>query len=487
MDDIIIDEMEEGKALPPNRNNKLISAHNASNVVPHVQLFEKLLSEITPIDFRLEAKLGEGERLKDKHIVVVAVDKIIEAAIHHNWGLMVRNSQVSIYNGAYWLQLEEEHVMHFLLKSIEKLGHRPVDSKYHRFVKDLYSQFLVSSYMPAPEKECNEVLINFKNGTLIIDGNGAVFFREFRKEDYLFYQLGFNFDPQAQAPKFSKYLIRVLTEYEERKILAEYCGYTFLKNSTLKLEKALILYGNGSNGKSAFFEILTAMLGPDNVTSYSLQSLTNENGYTRAKIQNKLLNYASEISVKMDSVNFKALASGEPIEARLPYGEPFMLKNYARLIFNTNELPREIEHNDAFFRRFLILHFDQKISDSEKDPQLSYKIIENELPGVFNWVIEGLYRLITQKGFTFSEKANKAIEDYKNQSDTVALMVTEMGNQPGFDKMIPLKQYYQAYKEFCLDYGHKPVGYMKFVDRIRRLGFELTRKSNYNYLNYKLV
>jgi putative DNA primase/helicase len=54
----------------------------------------------------------------------------------------------------------------------------------------------------------------------------------------------------------------------------------------------------------------------------------------------------------MDSVNFKALASGEPIEARLPYGEPFMLKNYARLIFNTNELPREIEHNDAFLGAF---------------------------------------------------------------------------------------------------------------------------------------
>jgi hypothetical protein len=51
MDDIIIDDMEEGKALPTNQNNKLNSAHNASNVVPHVQLFEKLLSEITPIDF----------------------------------------------------------------------------------------------------------------------------------------------------------------------------------------------------------------------------------------------------------------------------------------------------------------------------------------------------------------------------------------------------------------------------------------------------
>ena len=485
MDDIIIDDMEEGKALPTNQNNKLNSAHNASNVVPHVQLFEKLLSEITPIDFHLEAQLNEGEPIKDKHIVVVAVDKIIEAAINHNWGLMVKNSQVSIYNGAYWLQLEEEHVMHFLLKSIEKLGHRPVDSKYHRFVKDLYSQFLVSSYMPAPEKECNEVLINFKNGTLIIDGNGAVFFREFRKEDYLFYQLGFNFDPQAQAPKFSKYLIRVLTEYEERKILAEYCGYTFLKNSTLKLEKALILYGNGSNGKSAFFEILTAMLGPDNVTSYSLQSLTNENGYTRAKIQNKLLNYASEISVKMDSVNFKALASGEPIEARLPYGEPFMLKNYARLIFNTNELPREIEHNDAFFRRFLILHFDQKITDSEKDPQLSYKIIENELPGVFNWVIEGLYRLIKQKNFTKSEKAEKTSIAYQQQSDSVFSFLDDMGYAKGDINKMPLQSMYSEYKTYCDSYGYRACALKSLSERLRRHGYDVIRYAKGHVVHYK--
>jgi len=32
--------------------------------------------------------------------------------------------------------------------------------------------------------------------------------------------------------------------------------------------------------------------------------------------------------------------SGEPVEARLPYGQPFILKQYAKLIFNCNELPK---------------------------------------------------------------------------------------------------------------------------------------------------
>ena len=92
-----------------------------------------------------------------------------------------------------------------------------------------------------------------------------------------------------------------------------------------------------------------------------MQSLTNENGYFRAKLANKLVNYASEINGKLESAIFKQLVSGEPVEARLPYGEPFTLKQYAKLIFNCNELPKDVEHTNAYFRRFLIIPFDVTI------------------------------------------------------------------------------------------------------------------------------
>jgi putative DNA primase/helicase len=39
----------------------------------------------------------------------------------------------------------------------------------------------------------------------------------------------------------------------------EYLGYLFVRNKSLNLEKSLILYGTGANGKSVLFEILNAL------------------------------------------------------------------------------------------------------------------------------------------------------------------------------------------------------------------------------------
>ena len=62
-----------------------------------------------------------------------------------------------------------------------------------------------------------------------------------------------------------------------------------------------------------------------------MQSLTNDNGYYRAMIANKLVNYASEINGKLIASLFKQLVSGEPVEARLPYGRPFTLTSMQSL------------------------------------------------------------------------------------------------------------------------------------------------------------
>ena len=41
--------------------------------------------------------------------------------------------------------------------------------------------------------------------------------------------------------------------------------------------------------------------------------------------------YASEINGNLEASIFKQLVSGEPVEARLPYGQPFILKQYAKM------------------------------------------------------------------------------------------------------------------------------------------------------------
>lgn len=150
----------------------------------------------------------------------------------------------------------------------------------------------------------------------------------------------------------------------------------------------MLLYGTGANGKSVFYEVVKNLLGEINISAHSLQSLTDNTGYYRAMIANKLVNYASEINGKLETSVFKQLVSGEPVEARLPYGKPFTITKYAKLIFNCNGLPRDVEQTEAYFRRFLSVPFEVTIPEAEQDKQLAQKIVSSELSGVFNWVLE---------------------------------------------------------------------------------------------------
>jgi putative DNA primase/helicase len=191
----------------------------------------------------------------------------------------------------------------------------------------------------------------------------------------------------------------------------------------------------------------------------------------------KLLNYASEISTKLDTPRFKQLVSGEPIEARQIYGKPFILENYARMMFNTNVLPKDIEVNMGFFRRFILLHFDQTISEQEKDPNLANEIIENELSGVFNWVLEGLERLLAQGNFSKSAAIDNALENYKLNSDTVYLFLEDANYRHSDDKKIQMKILYQDYKEYCTDSGYISCSSKTFGERLRYHQYEIDRKS----------
>lgn len=238
----------------------------------------------------------------------------------------------------------------------------------------------------------------------------------------------------------------------------------------------LVLYGGGQNGKSVFFDILNALLGTENASNYSLQSLTNDNGSFRAKIANKLVNYASELTGKLETDIFKQMASGEPLEARLPYGEPFILNEYAKLVFNCNDLPKDVEHNKAFFRRFLIINFDVTITEQQKDTQLANKIIDNELSGVFNWILSGLERVLKQKKFSKCLAVDNALTDYEKQSDSVKMFIEDL-NYKTSTNQTTIKDLYFEYKTYCIEDGFRNVNKSNFMKRLRHFKIIVERKS----------
>lgn len=441
-------------------------------------VLEILLNQIQKVCFCDKAGLSEDAKIPRKLYVVIVVDELLTVATANNWGLSTRDGFIYVFNGEYWQPIGAEDFKPFLARVARKMGVPVLESKYHMFKDELYKQFLSESTLRPPE-EGEYVLINLKNGTFEIspDRQGL---RPFHREDFIKYQLSFRYDEEATCPMFDNYLKRVLPDEDCRNVLSEYIGYIFVGN--LKLEKAAILYGSGANGKSVFFEIVNALLGQENICSYSLQNLTKYDSYQRAELANKLLNYASEINGKLEASVFKQLVSGEPVEARQIYGKPFTMKSYAKLMFNCNELPKEVEQTNAFFRRFIIIPFTETIPESEQDPELARKIIDNELSGVFNWVLCGLTRLLNQRHFTYSVKVKEQIDNYRKESDSVAMFIDEFGYTPSFMGSYFFKTIYDEYKEYTVDGGYRPVSIKTFSERVRTLGFEVVRQRTGNVI-----
>ena len=294
-------EHEKWKSLAYNSDGSFNTSPEGSNAVQEMGKIEDKLTKL---------------KVTQKHFVVYGVDHVLNLCRANQWPLSAQHGRVYVYDSASWQAVDENDLKQFLGQALERMGVRFVDAKYFRFRDDLTKQFFTSAHLPAPERNKGTVCINLRNGTLTVGADGAVQLREFRPEDFLRYQLAFDYDPAATAPKWKAYLDDVLPDVEVQRVLSEAAALAFVPSSVLKLEKIPVLYGSGSNGKSVFQDTFRAVLGRENVSGHSLKLLTgNENA--RADLQDRLINISSEIGGIADSEVFKLLASGEPVSAKI--------------------------------------------------------------------------------------------------------------------------------------------------------------------------
>ncbi len=415
---------------------------------------------------------GKNREQEEKELVVLVMEHLKAELARFDWAAQMMKGAPHVYTGNSWALLQDQDMSTFLGEFAEAMGIPRVMALSHSFRKNLLKQF--KSRLRAEPMGCNpdQILVNFANGTLQID-DGEEHMRPSRKEDLLTYTLPFSYDPEAECPKFEQFLARVLPDESSCAVLSEFFGWAFIRG--LKLEKALLLYGQGSNGKSVLFDVIRAMLGDQNVTTFGLSMLSKlEN---RFQLGSSLLNYASEFKGRCDTDIFKKMVSGEPLEARRLYKDPHIMTDYARLAFNVNELPKDAEHTDGYFRRFLIVPFNQRITESERNPDLAREIIAEELPGVFNWVMAGMRRLRETRKFTECGAAKEALQSYIAESDTVVSFITDQCLVPSEDKKVPKDALFQSYRKYCSHNGFTALRKNEFGRRLSQSHGIRERKS----------
>lgn len=432
-----------------------------------------ILDTLQPLNFRELAGAKADEKVRPREMLVLAVRELIRKVEAAGAGLTASNGQPYAYNGRYWEAISPEEMKAFLTAAAARLGIDEITAEYFETQDKLYKQFLATARLLAKRRDRGKILINFPNGTLEITQAGRWHLRAHDMADFLKYELPYNYDPAATAcPLFTAYLNKVQPDTTAQAVLAEFVGNALAPE--LKLQKALVLNGPGSNGKSVFCEIITAALGRENVSSYTMESLTKQDSRSCAQLENKLLNYSSENSIKMNVEAFKTLVCGEPVEVRRLYQESYTIEGYAKLMFNCNLLPRDVEQSEGFFRRFLIVPFNVHIAEAERDPELAAKIISAELPAVLNWILQGLRRLLRAKDFTECESARAALERYRKESNSVLMFIEENSLLPGGGSpadRVRLSGIYDTYKRYCLGSGYYPLNKANFNKQMQAQGF----------------
>jgi putative DNA primase/helicase len=194
----------------------------------------------------------------------------------------------------------------------------------------------------------------------------------------------------------------------------------------MKAEKALLLYGNGSNGKSILAELIGLLVGSDNAARMTLKEM-REN-YYRANLAGKLAVIATENefdSSGVDTELFKRLVSGETIAARMIYERPIEFRPTAKLILAANRLPYSADHSPGFTRRVLIVPFNRRFDGDDRDTELLAKLT-GELPGILAFAVQG-YRRLKANRYVFTESARCTVEhdEYRDLSNPMLVFVRE--------------------------------------------------------------
>jgi putative DNA primase/helicase len=404
-----------------------------------------------------------------KHYKVAIIDQLLQVAHANNWHLVRDSGMNYLYTGCMWLSLDKDEFKNLLKDVAIKQSYSEIEARDAKFINSLYEQALQDGFF-ADKHFVRQSMINLNNCTLVLNSEGVTI-KEFDYRDFLTHQLPFNYDSTARNLIFEKYLDDVLPDKDTQRTLQEVCGYLFIKG--LKLEKIFFLYGTGANGKSVLFEVINGLIGTENISHYSLESLTDETGYFRAKIKDKIVNYGTDIKLtKIDAGMFKTLASGEPIEARLPYGEPFTMSDYAKMIFNVNRLDNaNIEHTHGFYRRILIIPFEKTIADEDQDRSLHKKILSNKA-GVLNWIIAGAERVIRTEDIFVSVECQKFKTKFIKETDSAAMFLEARRYNNQGQAPLYLSHIYADYKGFCLEDGYKSLGKNNFSKRLEALGYE---------------
>jgi putative DNA primase/helicase len=266
---------------------------------------------------------------------------------------------------------------------------------------------------------------------------------------------GVEYDPDAECPRFIRFLEEVLPDPEVRDFMHRVIGYSAIGKVVEHI--MVIAWGNGANGKSVLFNTIARALGDYSCTVPPSLITINKfplHDTVKADLYGRRLAIASENpdNVRLDEAALKLLTGGDRIKARRLYENQWEFDPSHTLFLHTNSKPTVTDISFGLWRRMRLVPFTQKFDGPTKDITLPDKLAA-ELPGILAWIVRGA-KLWQESGLPTPQVVLQATEEYRDEEDPLG----DFANRyvPSASGRIARTKIYEAYKTWAESNGMKP-------------------------------
>jgi putative DNA primase/helicase len=318
------------------------------------------------------------------------------------------------------------------------------------------------------ELDADQWLLNCKNGTLDLK-TGKL--KDHDPHDRITKLAPVQYDPEAECPRFERFLTETLGDDAVITFMKRFAGYTL--TGVTRERVFAILYGSGKNGKSTLVELLQDALG-DYATNTDTETILAKRyqgiGNDVAALKGARFVSAAEVEKgrRLAESKVKQLTGSDTVTARFLFGEPFNFRPEFKLWMSTNYKPEIRGTDDAIWDRIRLVPFTKRFEGDKADPKLP-DALRGELPGVLAWMTEGCLEW-QEHGLGEPESVRTATEQYRTEMDTLAAFIDECCVVDGC-ATAPATRLYERYKSWADEAGEKRETQKTFGMRLSDRGF----------------
>lgn len=266
--------------------------------------------------------------------------------------------------------------------------------------------------------------------------------------------------PTLQFDEFLHQTFKSDHEGEEQQqitLLQEIAGGIML--GTLHKQQIAVMFYEpfGRAGKGTLERLLRSLVPKEFVTAISPFKWNQD--YHIASLAGKRLNVVGELpeSEAIPAAAFKTVLGGDLVTGRHPTHRPITFTNEAAHLFTSNHLITTKDQSEAFYARWRIIEFPNSRlrTGLPLDPNLAQRIINNELPGIAFWALEGAARLIKNGKFSASSAHDRLMAKWRRSSNTLEEFIHEcctLGNGNGYRR----STFYIDYTNWSTENNRRP-------------------------------